>query len=171
MPSAESPEPFWALSSQNWQLIINKVLLQHPAVHRSGGGLTPSLTLLISLAAVSGWSLLAWRTEMESSRASGMDFCLWRCFEACHKFLGRLSRWFQNIPSWGWVSVFQGTPSSLLVWWCSPWFSSQGSQCYCSLVQGKCYCLGFRVGPYRHLWLLHSLGVSVCDFKGLTLRW
>lgn len=31
-------------------------------------------------------------------------------------------------------------------------------------------CLGFRVGPYCHLWLLHSLGVGVCDFKGLTLR-
>ena len=86
MPSAETPEPFWALSSQNWQLIINKVLLQCPPVHRSGGGLTTSLTLLISLAAVSGWFLLAWPTEMESSRASGMVFCLWRCFEACHKF-------------------------------------------------------------------------------------
>ena len=58
-PSTESPEPFWALSSQNWQLIINKVLLQRPAVHRSVGGRTPSLTLLISLAAVSGWFLLA----------------------------------------------------------------------------------------------------------------
>jgi len=52
MPSAESPDPFWALSSQNWQLIINKVLLQRPAVHRSEGGRTPSLTLLISLAVV-----------------------------------------------------------------------------------------------------------------------
>lgn len=29
-PSTESPEPFWALSSHNWQLIINKVLLQRP---------------------------------------------------------------------------------------------------------------------------------------------
>lgn len=30
IPSTESPEPFWALSSHNWQLIINKVLPQRP---------------------------------------------------------------------------------------------------------------------------------------------